>query len=188
MSKFKKGDKIKVVSSKRKFYWYSDKIGQEFILDGVDTLGPFIIDFDDNSCHFDESDIKLLQEKEMFDTNFDMKSQPWFIRVTNEQEYNAARKWLFENFGHYLDTGYASYMVGLSNTDDCGEICSYVMWMAEHALKTTEHYEIELSYKTVVDSVQYPQVETEQQKKVRELQETIEKAQKQIEDIQKSMK
>lgn len=128
---------------------------------------------------------KVVKEGEMKGEAFNLKTNPWLIRVTNEQEYNAARKWLDENFGYYLDTGYATYMVGLTNTDDYGEICSHVMWMNEDSLKSTERYEIKLSYKTVVDSVTFPEVKTEQQKQIEELEKTTLLAQQQIETLKK---
>lgn len=190
MSKFKKGDKIKVVSSERKSYWYSDKIGQEFILLGVDkSHGPFILENENlGRSFFAESDIKLVQEKEMFDTNFDMKSQPWFIRVNNMKEWSTVQKWLEDNFGSAVDCSYENNIKLVTNTDSSGEIWDTPMWGSDVETKKKQAQEIKIHFKTVIDSVQYPQVETEQDKKIRELRETIEKAQKQIEDIQKGMK
>lgn len=65
------------------------------------------------------------------------------------------------------------------------EIRSYVMWMAEQSLKTTERYEIKLEFKAVVDSVTFPEVKTEQQKQIEELEKTILLAQQQIEELKK---
>ena len=175
---FKKGDKVKCndgVYSSECILTVSHIERDEGGESRYDLLG---FSEDSHKCgewyayHFE-----LVQEKEQM---FDMKKEPWFIRVENEQEFNAARKWLDENFGYYLDTEYMTYIVGLSNTDDFGGICSYVMWMAEHSLKTTERYETKLEFKAVVDSVTLPEVKTEQQRQIEELEKTILLAQQQI--------
>lgn len=199
MSKFKAGDKVKVIKAED-YYWYNNHIGEVFtLMSGPDQEGDWRIQenvdwrIQENVEHYlAECDIELVcankqlvQEKE--DMQFDMHKQPWFIRVNNKEEYNAASEWLYENFGNYANTGYASYIVGLTNTDNSGEIHPRVMWMGEDSLEATERYEIKLSYKTVVDSVTFPEMKTEQQKKIEELEATIAQAQAQLAQLKQQI-
>ena len=131
-----------------------------------------------------DSVTKLVKE-EKEEMQFDMKKEPWFIRVTNDQEFNAACDWVEENFGDYLETEYSSNKQGLTNTDDFGEICTHVMWMGEHSFNQTERHEIKVTFKTVIDSVTFPEVKTEQQKQIEELEKTIFLAKQQIEELKK---
>jgi hypothetical protein len=43
--------------------------------------------------------------------------------------------------------------------------------------------EIKLTFKTTIDSVQYPEMETEQQVKMKQLQETIDKAARELKEL-----
>ena len=129
-------------------------------------------------------DVKPLKEKEMFF----LKTNPWYIRVTNEAEYNAANDWLEENFGRKVTVCYGGdYVVGLTNTNDIGDIHNIIMWMDESSIDSTPRHEIKLTFKTVVDSVEYPAVksteEIEREKKIKELKETIALAQKQLDEL-----
>lgn len=127
------------------------------------------------------------EEKGMKSEAFNLKTNPWFIRVANEQEYNAARDWVKENFGDYLDIGYSSDKKGLSNTKDCGETCTRAMWMGEESFNETKRHEIKLIFKTTVDSVTFPEVKTEQQKQIEELEATIVQAQTQIAQLKQQI-
>lgn len=116
---------------------------------------------------------------------FDMKTQPWFIRINNEEEWDLAQQWLKENFGKACAATYSPcYSYFLTNKDDTGYIGDHPMHGRKESLAETKRYEIKLTYKTVIDSVIYPEVETEQQKKIKELKETIRKAQEQIDALE----
>ena len=172
---FNVGDKVRIISSERYTYWYADRIGEVFTLICCD---PF------DSCWrvkesdgwVDHSDIELVSE-------FDLKKNPWFIRTGTKEKSEATQKWLFEQ--------------GLTWND--GSKCLYNY--GEIIIETTENsrfvkgdypepesQEIILEFETVVKSVTYPSIETEsvkteQDKKIKELKETIDKAQQQLEEM-----
>lgn len=167
---FKKGDKVKVVSSNLTSYWYSDRIGQEFTLDGVDKAnGPFIIDFDNDRCYFDECNIELVkEEKEVM--QFDMNKEAWFIRVANEHEFNAARDWIKSKGFDFMfsDKWYLGCTGIAHNSGDGAEV-----YRLDETDDADLHYEVKPSFKTVVDSVTFPEVKTELQKEIEELEKII---------------
>jgi hypothetical protein len=72
----------------------------------------------------------------------------------------------------------------LTNTTFDGVIRKCVMHGSNNPLETPARKEIKLTFKTVIDSVIFPEVETEQEKKLKELEETIKKAQDQIKELQ----
>lgn len=125
------------------------------------------------------SRFELVEEK----PQFDLKKNPWFIRTGTKEKSEAAQKWLFEQGVHWWhgmeikDHG-EKY---LTNADSSGVTSSYILQgrLGAHA----SAQEIILEFEIVVKSVTYPVVETEQDKKIKELQQTIEKAQKQIEEL-----
>ena len=188
MSKFKENDKVKVVSCLQPTYWYANKIGQEFTLNEYNASFGWSIK-EDYRAHLKECDIVHVQEKEemQFDgKTFNLKTQPWFIRVNNEEEFEAVNKWVKENAEYELFTPYFDGMVAISNTDDEGDVWVRLMYVKDGSRIVRSNitcHEIKVNFKTVIDSVEFPIVESEQQKKIRELQETIETAKRQIEEL-----
>lgn len=147
-----------------------------------------------NDCDSDEvsiidvtsfpRDFKLYKEKPV--KQFDMRTQPWFIRVNNEQEFNLVQEWLEENFGTVPYFGWYPQTKGLTNTNVDGKMYSdYVMWFCDDKNLNQNANEIKVNFKTIIDSVEWPVVESEKDKKIRELEETIKKAQEQIKELQK---
>lgn len=119
---------------------------------------------------------------------FDMKTQPWFIKLNNALEFEAVNKWIKENTGRELIMSYFNGMIAISNTDDDGDVWGGPMYVEDNnesklARSNITCHEIKVNFKTVVDSVEFPVVESEQEKKIRELQETIEVAKRQIEEL-----
>lgn len=190
MSKFQAGDKVKVVSCERKSYWYSDLVGKEFILLGVDkSFGPYIQENEHfGRSFFSECDIEIVQEKEQMKSEaFNLKKNPWFIRVNNKEESVATQEWLFSNGFKWIGNN-----PSIVRYADSKIICNVFIdgSLSPNLLKTdyieeihSSAQEIKLTFKTVVDSVHYPIVKSEQQLKIEELQATIEKAQQQIEQL-----
>lgn len=128
-------------------------------------------------------DFKLYKEEPV--KQFDLKTQPWFVRVNNEQEFNLLQEWLKENFGTHYNCGWHPQMMGLTNTTVDGKIYnSYVMWFSDDKSLNQNSNEIKLHFKTALDSVEWPIVESEEDKKIRELKETIEAAAKQIKELE----
>jgi hypothetical protein len=117
---------------------------------------------------------------------FDLKTQPWYILVNSEKENKLALEWLFEqgmdwNWQKGQILWYGQHY--LTNSDAHGNCCKYIMH-GRGALPKA--YEIKLTHKIVTD-VQWPTipVESEKDKAIRELQETIEKAKQQIDELMK---
>lgn len=130
-------------------------------------------------CTCFPNDWELVEEK----PQFDLKKNPWFIRTGTKEKSEAAQKWLFEQGVHWWhgmeikDHG-EKY---LTNADSSGVTSSYILQgrLGAHA----SAQEIILEFETVVKSVTYPIVESEQDKKIKELKETIDKAQQQLEEM-----
>ena len=177
MSKFKVGDKVKCIRGSE---YMNLKENHEYEV--IATYRTTIqVNKKIDSCDWcDEYRFEILKGKEQV---FNIKTNPWFIRVNSKEEFEAAKKWLDENFGNYLDTGYETYIVGLSNTDDSGTIQPRVVWMDKNSLKATERYEIKLNFKAVVDSVEYPVIKSERDLKIEELEQSIKEAQERLNEL-----
>lgn len=187
MSYFNIGDKV-VCVCKDEDNWY--KIGSEFTI----RSAPFVDTQDNTVCyHIKEepsdsvwiqgSQFKLTKEepKQMFN----IKTDPWFIRVNSEEEFEVIQDWLEENYGEKIRANYGTHMKWLTNTQCDGHINSklLVMYGSGEPLATTPRKEIKLTFKTTIDSVQYPEMETEQQIKMKQLQETIDKAARELKEL-----
>lgn len=116
---------------------------------------------------------------------FNIKTDPWFIRVNSEQEFEVIQDWLEENYGEKIRANYGTHMKWLTNAQCDGYINSklLVMYGSGEPLATTPRKEIKLTFKTTIDSVQYPEMETEQQVKMKQLQETIDKAARELKEL-----
>lgn len=180
-NKFKVGDRV---------YCVDDSGYTEFYV--VEGAIYTVVDKWWDECESDEvsirdvteypNDFKLYKEEPV--NQFDMKIQPWFIRVNNEQEFNLVQEWLKENFGTCCNFKWYPLMKGLSNTKNEGKIFNNrVMWCDDKSLNQNS-YEIKLNFKTIIDSVEWPVVESEKDRKIRELKETIEAAAKQIKELE----
>lgn len=132
--------------------------------------------------------VKLVKEEKeemQFDMKgFDLKTNPWFIRVNNEQEYNAARDWVKSRGLDFKYSGdYFKGLAAISNhLYSDGRIDDYI-YRCDVEDDLSEYQEIKVTFKTVVDSVTLPEVKTEQQKQIEELEKTILLAQQQIEEL-----
>lgn len=113
----------------------------------------------------------------------------WFIRVANAEQAKAVQEWAFEQgFGWSgsktirkdLRLWEIPAAIGHGHFDGMGlGQASVDYWIANG------HKEIKVTFKTAVDKVVLTEVESLQQKQIRELQETIAKAQEQIESLKK---
>jgi len=126
-------------------------------------------------------------------TAFDIQKDKWFVRINSEEECKAVQEWAFAQGFHWFngkvrkdynswssDTGGKAIGFGHFSRSSLGQApVSY--WMQN------DHHEIKLTFRTemYVDEVQFPVVESAQQKRLRELEETIEAAQRQIAEIRK---
>lgn len=137
---------------------------------------------DHEGAYFDLDCVVKLVKEEKEEMQFDMHSHPWYIRVANEQEYNAARDWVKSKGFDFIYSD--SYYLG------CAGICHDSkdddrVYRLDEQEDVDSHSEIKLTFKTVIDSVTFPEVKTEQQKQIEEPEKTILRAQQQIEELKK---
>lgn len=124
---------------------------------------------------------KVVKEKKVFD----LKTNPWFIRVNNKEEFEAAISWAEEK-GLKWDKIHREYNKSIKAIGTC---LSFPEVQVIYYLLNNDNFcqgareEIKITFKTIIESVEYPEIETEQDKKIRELQETIEIAKRQIEEL-----
>lgn len=121
-----------------------------------------------------------IEEKQMFN----IKTDPWFIRVNSKQEFEVIQDWLQENYGCSLIIPYNPAFEYLTNTSCTGQTEeAFVMHGRGNPLETTSRKEIKLTFKTTIDSVEYPVVKSKEQIKIEELQETIDKAARELKEL-----
>lgn len=119
---------------------------------------------------------QILGEKNMFD----MKTQPWFILISSQEEFGAVNEWLLDNHGASLECEWnEDCMVGLTNTTVSGNVVEHVMWSDLDSIGNAGE-EIRFSFKTVVDSVEFPEAVSEEKKEIERLTKIIEDAQKSL--------
>uniref|UniRef100_A0AAU6VY17 Uncharacterized protein n=2 Tax=unclassified bacterial viruses TaxID=12333 RepID=A0AAU6VY17_9VIRU len=125
---------------------------------------------------------------------FDLKTEKWFIRVKSEEQAAAVQQWAFtkglswagcnvlrDDYKEWEKRmGVAAIGSGHYDGRSLGQ-ASPQYWL------DNGHKEIEMSFKTVIDSIVYPQVESTQQKQIRELEHTIALATKQIQELKKDI-
>ena len=115
---------------------------------------------------------------------FDLKTQPWFIRVANEQEFNSARDFVqSKGFDFIYSESWYAGLVGIchDSKDDDG------VYRLHSGDDVSAHQEIKITFKTVIDFVSFPQMKTEQQLKIEQLEATIARAAEEIKQL-KEMK
>lgn len=106
---------------------------------------------------------------------FNMKNDPWFIRVHNAEEAEEVRRWLDENcevkFGSSplnIDLVNKYSFVGFTNTyNHLSEPNKYLMFGNLEVPGVRS--EIKITFKKVVDRVDYPVIECLTRKRIREL-------------------
>lgn len=129
-----------------------------------------------SACYFE-----LVKESEMFD----LKKNPWYIKVNSQEQFNAVQEWLLDNFGDKFAYGYEKGMC-LSNTNYSGERLNNIAWYIDEP-KGRDLLKIKFTYKTTVDKVEWPVVESETQKKLRELEEQQRKIAEDIAKLRESL-
>jgi hypothetical protein len=176
MSKFKKGDKVIRVNK-----GFSDmKVGDKGTVVKYISTGVYLEEFVGGH---DPDNLKLIEENKM---KFDMKKEPWFIRYNNEEEFNLVQEWLDKNYGEPMDCHYVSYSKYITNAAESGYLFETPKYGRNEKIESYAK-EIKLTFKTIVDSVEWPEVESEAQKKIKELEQTINSAKVQIEQLEQTI-
>lgn len=194
MAKFKVGDEVVIVKSSKPSYWYANRIGEKFtVLDDNSQFNsnPFHVKLE--SCRWaDEGDLASTSEFEKESTSKWLKENRWYIRTGSVEKSSAVQAWLFENDIKWncgdkvIRTGYGDAILS-------GEGGSF--WVAGYCYEPddiafiTDKKEITIEFQTVVKSVCLPEQPkpTEKQLKIQELEETIAKAQDQVQKLKEKM-
>lgn len=119
---------------------------------------------------------------------FDIKTMPWFIRMDNltSSQRLAVGEWLLQFFYSVPNIEHADYYTNIGNGSSMGKDSIYWgYWGKSFSKRNPLVKEIKLNFKCVVDSVIYPEVESEAEKQIQELKDTISKAQQQIEELER---
>lgn len=171
---FKAGDYVKCIDGSVTMQLTAGKVYKITGVSGVDVKVNKEVDKDDWCLG---RRFELVQQ-------FDLKKNPWFIRTGTKEKSEAAQKWLFEQGVEWsLDSktirDYSEEY--LTNTYTNGLLSDHLAHGIFGAHKSAK--EIILEFETTVKSVTHPSIETEQDKKIKELKETIDKAQQQLEEM-----
>lgn len=107
-----------------------------------------------------------------------LKENAWFIRTGSPEKSFAVQEWLFDHGMEWHNGEQAFFNYKEQYLGNVGD----TFGTSGGAGK-----EVTLEFETIVKSFTLPAVETEQEKKIRELQETIDKASAQIKAIKEGM-
>lgn len=182
MSRFKVGDKVVCLVPSM---WHL-VAGEQYT---VELIDGFYIKIKEDNGFWDPNRFELVKENKM-EQKFDMKTMPWYIRINNKQEFECTQKWLLDNYDNKLHKDYSTDIYAITNIDIEGNLANgyySVLWASRPEGIHKSAKEIKLSFKTNVDSVEYPEVETGAQKKVKELEQTILNAQQQLAELKKEI-
>lgn len=111
---------------------------------------------------------------------FDMKTQPWFIKINSQEEFDLVQEWLIENYGKGLQCDWEGYFkkCGVTNTRSDMEVSpNCVMWAGENSEVHKYANEIKFNFRKVIDNVEFPDVKSEQELEIERLTEIINQAQ-----------
>lgn len=124
---------------------------------------------------------------------FDMSKHKWFIAAADLEEVFAVQEWLLSkgySWSHLpactvrtdINDWEFPYAIGMGHfSGDCLGQASVGYW------QNAGHHEVKVTFKKIVADCEYPVVESEQEKQIKALEETIQKAQEQIQNLKKSM-
>lgn len=121
---------------------------------------------------------------------FDMHANSWFIKIANEEEYNAAEAWLAKVYGHNLGIRMPSGLVALTNCE-APLLASKGAYWARNSDHIRNAKEIKLTFERAcsVSDVVWPEdTNAEAKRLLAELQSQIAELQEKAENLQKTMK
>lgn len=122
-----------------------------------------------------------------------LKGKPWFIAVNGKEHSRIAQEWLFEQglqWAHYGKVVSFTDQAVLTNVDAGGIVRDYIIYSDSITRKIEQGaHEVKVlgRISMVLEKVELPVVESPQEKQIRELEETIQKAQKQIDALKQSL-
>lgn len=119
-------------------------------------------------------------------TPFDLNVTKWFIFVATDTKLTLVKEWLKDRGVEVDAIGY-SCGVHITNSSSLG-LASYPFATNERTKELLGRGAVEIKFdfdtKVFIKDVHWPELETPEQKKIKELRETIEKAQKQLEELE----
>jgi len=186
MSYFKVGDKVRCIGSQMANGEQID-VGYVGTITHIASDGAIVVDnmfgHMGNAVCCPEAFEKIKEEPKQM---FNIKTDPWFIRVNSEQESKVVQDWLFEQGIMWKHSStqhkYTEYTFILNVLCE-GHISKRLLRTNEACEIHPTAKEIKLTFKTTIDSVQYPEMETEQQIKMKQLQATIDKAARELKEL-----
>lgn len=191
--KFKIGDKVRCVEE---FSWTEQSIELKFgsentVVDVSPASGTISFNFED---YWRPDRFELVKEE----TNvkeFDLHKDKWFIHTPTKEAFKLAQLWAIEQGFSWTTTVSklsTLYLVECPEALGGNHIKSGLLGHGDREFYEEEgHKEIKLTFKTVVDTVEYPEpeiIETESQKELRILKEQIEQLTQQANKLETTLK
>lgn len=137
----------------------------------------------------DPENFELVVEDEKENISKWLRENKWFIRTGNPEKSKLVQEWLFEHGYEWLSGKGVSYTdrMYLCNVDTGGGLHDRILQTNSDKSLHKSAKELTFEFETVVKSVKLPTIESEKDKKIRELQETIQSAANQIKAIKEEM-
>ena len=161
MSKFKVGDKVVCIDPGCNFL----TAGKEYTVTGHGQMTSiYVVNDRENNTWYYPNRFELIKENVHM---FDLKKERWFIRTPTPEISKLVQEWLFEQGFEWYSSGksvkhlYEPY-IGNSRHE---QHCLVMDLMEPHSTRK----EIKLTFKTIVDSVEYPETVTPEQQKLASL-------------------
>lgn len=179
--------KVKVIKANLGSYWYADNIGKVYDVEEVQLNNHLNLEYKvigselGGTKYFDKDDVEMVQENSVFN----MSKNNWFIYTPTRDSSKITQEWLFSQgfvWQHHKDKTVRytdSLYLKLSPFTD-----SAFCHTDSIDLKYDSAKEIKLNIKTIVASVDYPEIETPEQKQLQEVMDKISDLQKQAEILQ----
>lgn len=187
MSKFKAGDKVKYIGEDNEGLYVTTKLVYTIKSDD----GYYVKLNEIPQCHsYSPEKFALYVDKEKESTAKWLKENSWYIETGSPEKSELVQEWLFEHgYVWFIKGSVPSYLESkyLCNVCIDGSIIGDILQTSNSQHIHKDAQEIILEFQTTIKSVKLPAVETEQEKKIRELQETIDKASAQIKAIKEGM-
>lgn len=175
--------KVKVIKAGLGSYWYADKLGEVFevVVNNNGSWDYKEVGSPGVNRYFDKDDVEIIKEVPMFD----IKKDKWFIYTPTHEISKLVQNWLFDQgfvWQHHEDTSirYTSSLYLKLSPYTTGAFCH----TDSIDLKHDTAKEIKLTFKTVVDFVEFPETKSEEQKQLDILMQQITDLQKQAEKLQ----
>ena len=179
--------KVKVIKATRQTYWYANKVGQEFEAEPYnDTNCPDFIYrtylANGDIKYFNKDDVEIIKENVHM---FDMKKERWFIRTPTPEISKLVQEWLFEQgsvWQYHKDNQvrHTEREYLMKSPFDYNAFCftGYI------DLGYDSPKEIKLKFKTIVDSVEYPETFTPEQQQLAAVMEKLNQLKNEAEQLQ----